>query len=237
MHAVTVRDTYIVKMIVSPSFLVVGLLGEFRRLFYRKRKMEKWKMIEEHNYTMYDDITYYKGQFYAIDASENVVVIEGLDTLWPYTRSIVTQREFDTYPNKYYRLYLVDCSGKLLKVLRSVETSEVATGVVDDKKTVEFRVFELNLEQEGCLEVKDLGDYALFLGTSQSSSVCTSGFPGCKRNCIYIADDWTEKHSGSCDNGVYNLENRTFEAICPDADDSPVILPRPVWYASMPGHC
>lgn len=229
-NAVTVRDSFIVKLIVAPSLLVIGLLGKFKRLLYRQPEMEEWKIVGDDRYTTYHDVACYKGHIYAIDSIENVYVIQELDTSMLSATRIVSQHGLGTYYDRFVHLYLVECSGELLKVVRSVVTS------VDGEKTVEFSVFKLCFEKLEWLEVKDLGDYALFLGSNQSSSVCTSDFPGCKKNCIYFTDDWTEMVPGNCDNAVYNLEDKTFEAIYPDANNTQLTLPRPVWYASM-GQC
>ncbi|KAL5703902.1 hypothetical protein ACHQM5_022395 [Ranunculus cassubicifolius] len=230
------RDEYIVKVIVCVNLnVVLGILGELGRLLVcRVQGNEKrWIVVEDDVDAMYMDVSFYKGEFYAVDSSGAVVVVD-CDEL--RTRKVIDGHGYG------YQSYLVESSGDLLKVIRFLSSfgeesddSEAEDGEPRQlNKTIRFEVWKIDFEQGLWLEVKNLGDRALFLGINHSSSVCSSDFPGCKGNCIYFTDDCRIMHTGDYDKGICNLENGRIEAIYPD-DDSKMILPRPVWYSPIQG--
>nr|XP_011464896.1 PREDICTED: uncharacterized protein LOC101302760 [Fragaria vesca subsp. vesca] len=118
----------------------------------------------------------------------------------------------ETLSEKHQRQqYLVESTnGDLLLVLRFYAFKETSFGVCkivfneEDKSRVQL------------VEVKCIGDDAIFLGQSQSQSVLASSVPGCKPNCIYYATESVKRdeYPSECDYlksemGIFNLGDRT----------------------------
>ncbi|BFG17314.1 hypothetical protein CerSpe_035880 [Prunus speciosa] len=67
----------------------------------------------------------------------------------------------------------------------------------EELHTVSFMVFKLVLnEDDGSVmqhvQLKNIKDEALFVGTNHSVSVLASNFPKCQLNSIYYTDDWID---------------------------------------------
>lgn len=134
--------------------------------------------------------------------------------------------QFSHFANKGY---LVESTkGELLHVRRFLKRrNETEDGFFrfDDKDiwflwTESFKVYKLLFNERHDsivqqVEVKSLGDEALFVGDNYSVSVLTSNFPGCQPNSIYYADDLIEYREvrlpddGPSDMGIFNLDDET----------------------------
>nr|XP_011464893.1 PREDICTED: uncharacterized protein LOC105351628 [Fragaria vesca subsp. vesca] len=132
----------------------------------------------------------------------------------PYPK--IQYMRFNPDPKDIFRAhcreqYLVESTnGDLLLVLRFYAFKETSFGVCkivfneEDKSRVQL------------VEVKCIGDDAIFLGQSQSQSVLASSVPGCKPNCIYYATESVKRdeYPSECDYlksemGIFNLGDRT----------------------------
>lgn len=94
--------------------------------------------------------------------------------------------------------------------------------------TEKFTVYKLTLNDRSgsvvsLVEVKSIGDNALFLGSnSRSMSVAASKHPGCQPNCIYYTNDlvrlnwWLHDDIVvPLDTGIFNMEDKTIAQLCP----------------------
>ncbi|KAF5184270.1 hypothetical protein FRX31_026143 [Thalictrum thalictroides] len=213
---------------VGPSHppLVMGIFKYYSKLVFCRPNLEEeqnattsWKVIGgDHQNFSYEDLTYYKGKFYAISSDGFVVVVEGIADSLPVTR-VIDIRNSDPIEALFWcKYYLVELSGDLLKVMRMQDST--------------FKVFKLDITLFWWEEVLSLDKCALFLGSNQSFSLSTSDFPGYRGNRIYFTDDRCFKQGPLLDKGVFNLEDGTVERFHPDIFQ--LELPRTIWYAS--GH-
>ncbi|PIA48051.1 hypothetical protein AQUCO_01400561v1 [Aquilegia coerulea] len=222
--SVYARDRYIGKVVVSTrdkaSLVVMVIAGPMRELYFWRPEIKgnTWIPVQGLGFNFYD-LTYYNGKFYALNIHGNVYVVEGLDSRNPYTEAVIENGDDDQYS---CFSYLIESSGDLLKFVRFVDGKEPS-------KTILFKVFKLDFKEKEWLKVETLGDRALFVGLNYSFSVCTSDFPGCKRNCVYYTDDGRGLFIKGYNEGIYNLEDGTIEKLY--SDDSQDILPLPIWYA------
>ncbi|BFG37753.1 putative F-box protein [Prunus yedoensis var. nudiflora] len=92
-----------------------------------------------------------------------------------------------------------------------------------------FTVFKVSFKREECewdetveyVELKSLGDEALFVGDNYFVSILASKCGGCQSNCIYYIDDsinFRQNVSIACDMGIYStgsfqyvIEDESFE--------------------------
>ncbi|PIA42647.1 hypothetical protein AQUCO_02000235v1 [Aquilegia coerulea] len=154
------------------------------------------------------DIYSYNGQFYAI-SSNGILRICEIDT--PHPRTI----DFMPPPAKikpWEMFYLVGMSGDLHLVVRLFDTDEDAPEGIYRCKAEYFEVYKLDFHSKKWIELSDLGDYALFVGTNTSFAISTSGYPGLKRNSVYFTDDTMEcyKSGGGRDMGIFDFQTKNF---------------------------
>ncbi|CAN6165165.1 unnamed protein product [Urochloa humidicola] len=105
--------------------------------------------------------------------------------------------------------YLVECRGKLLKVMRSIECTNPGSGdFLECDRTATFEVFEADLStkpgQWRC--AFNLGGHALFLGKHCSKSLPAGECTGIQEDCIYFMCDYRNHAVDPLhDSGVYNM--------------------------------
>ncbi|CAN6200832.1 unnamed protein product [Urochloa humidicola] len=112
--------------------------------------------------------------------------------------------------------------GCWLQVWRNTDEVADATVVIDgggDRpwKTEWIKVYRVDLEEQTLVEIKNLGDHALFVGCNYSFSLAATDCPGVLPNHVYYTDN--EEHyalySKQCprDIGIYNVGEGTFHEI------------------------
>ncbi|KAH7841477.1 hypothetical protein Vadar_030346 [Vaccinium darrowii] len=184
-----------------------------------------WTTIQTH-FGAFCDITYYKGQFYAVNTSGKVFVCDierdpaRAHAVGRASNEIVPWIQTERHP------YIVEWEGDLLIVVRDGYTLDFVgdygmeglgdNDSIDESRvyygTKEFRVFKFDFSDEGWVELRDIRDNALFLGDNASISVRAAALLGIRPNCIYYTDDcWPAyiafKRGGGRDMGIYNLED------------------------------
>ncbi|PIA56756.1 hypothetical protein AQUCO_00700842v1 [Aquilegia coerulea] len=189
----------------NDTCLVMIILENRRKLAFCKSVDKTWTIIEENMCTvgLYEDVTYFKGQFYAVDDKGRVVVCD-LSGPWPVINEVKTQ-ECDN-ACKYY---LVESSGELLLIrrFRSWTASNHNT-------TVCFEVLRQDPICKKWIQVETLHNNAIFLGYNHSFDLLASKISGCKGNCIYFADEsYHLNRNGGRDHviGIFNLADGLFE--------------------------
>ncbi|KAF8369923.1 hypothetical protein HHK36_032042 [Tetracentron sinense] len=234
-HQLTFKDHYtdytpvelqqicIFKAILSASpswtsdYTVMVIYGPRVKLAFAKPGDEGWTTIDTWS-SSYADIIYYRERFYAVNFKGHIMVcdVEGPN---PTEASVIARlpEEILGIPCK---VYLVESLGKLLVVSRETTPPEFVNRGTEEEallyQTMEFRVAELDVSNGKWVEVKNLGDRAMFLGHNSSICVAVSDFPRCKANCIYFTDDHQEgylnsRDGGGKDMGLFNLEDGSIE--------------------------
>lgn len=153
---------------------------------------------------MLEDIKYFKGQFYTI-TNRGVWVIDNHDP-----PRLLLKKNYDC--SYFTRYYLVEVSGALWIVKQFCDCV-----VLFERKSgdFEFQVWQLDLIEGEAKEIKILGDNALFLGRTASTS--TEPSIGVKPNHIYF----TGKRGGNYYIRAYNLEDGKTTCFNPDIHVSP----------------
>ncbi|KAL4388871.1 hypothetical protein GQ457_09G031100 [Hibiscus cannabinus] len=77
------------------------------------------------------------------------------------------------------------------------------------EKTIGFEIFKLDMQARCWEKMFSLGDSSLFLGNCCTFVIAAADYPGCRPNCIYLAEDEAVyfQHTGGVDMGIYNCEN------------------------------
>ncbi|XBI75827.1 hypothetical protein VPH35_069147 [Triticum aestivum] len=113
-----------------------------------------------------------------------------------------------------FRLYLVECGGRLLMVQRFIRHLGplCRDNIFENMQTIGFVVVEADLHSEPCRwrMISELGGHALFVGKHGSKSLPARECSGSQEDCIYFICDYAHpKFSMSPfhDSGVYNMGN------------------------------
>ncbi|KAM4083986.1 hypothetical protein ACB094_08G098800 [Castanea mollissima] len=220
------QDNYAVVVIYAPSNFLA---------FINPTQQHAWTYLDE-NLTGFTDIAYYGGLAYAVGRLGMVVSFDVNSKNYSSSQllrpNIIVPGGCHTTFRSAARVYIVESmKGDLLVVRRFFKRRERFLEEIEEEEeerksvTESFKVHKLllNDQTKGSLEehveVKSLGDEALFVGDNQSMSILASNFPGCQPNSIYFTDDSidvfaitnTYRPKGPSDMGIYCLENGTFQ--------------------------
>ncbi|KAK9756793.1 hypothetical protein RND81_01G121700 [Saponaria officinalis] len=141
---------------------------------------KEWTPINYRTISTVSDITFYKGDLYAVEMSGNVVIFSKPWESHFSTRTVVANVKIRDTPSLGW-MYLVELDNILFVIRRQLFLDES-----DDKyKRWNFVVWEVNVETKETKHTKNLRDKAVFLGHNSSFSITAKG---CKPNCIYYTD-------------------------------------------------
>ncbi|KAK1431311.1 hypothetical protein QVD17_07768 [Tagetes erecta] len=211
------RDSFIKKVVFSSSpsnedvdYYALAILNQTGDLAYCRKGDKRWKFIDEAN-SFCEDVVYYKDCFYAVSKHGTIAKCD-VNGEEPNVSFIETQRQVGGDMQ-----YIVKLKDELLLVTRYTELEfNMDQNKLDIVyKTSEFQVYKLAMNELKWESVSDLDGHALFLGENSSMAFCASDFPGCKPDCIYFTDDYSEWNydgaNGNHDLGVYDLGNGSIE--------------------------
>ncbi|KAK3228068.1 hypothetical protein Dsin_007930 [Dipteronia sinensis] len=203
----------------SPSlasdYIMMAIHGGGGKLSYIRAGDETWTPIDTWRDIRYEDVTYYKGQFYAVNC---LGMVMALNIRRDDQREVEQVAELPRLSEEFTcQFYIVESAGSLLVVKRSIRELMDNEDENSTYKTVGFKVFNVDLRANRCTEIKYLGYRVLFLGYNSSFS-CASHLCDCKPNSIYFADDYCEfeeKDGGvGKDMGIYSLEDQSITFHC-----------------------
>ncbi|KAL3837922.1 hypothetical protein ACJIZ3_022513 [Penstemon smallii] len=221
-------DSFVIKAVMSSNpqnncnedCFILAIYGECSVLAFARPRDEIWTNIEVTSRS-FDDVIYYKENFYAVDCHGDVFVCDINNENGPKATPIART------PNKFcdmFHKYLVESSGILLLVIRVGKGEYFGNENEKDIDrpfyyTVGFYIFKLE-ECHGersshnypykMTRVDSLGDKSLFVGYNASTSLPSSKYV--RANCIYFSDDNLEPHSilpygGGHDAGIFDVES------------------------------
>ncbi|KAK3030030.1 hypothetical protein RJ639_038129 [Escallonia herrerae] len=178
---------------------------------------EKWTNIAKPHIPFFNFI-FYKGQFYAVDNLGNFLKFE-LDLGNEATRLATPAR-----PHCEKKYMVESLSGDLLLVLKYFSWESDDNDFQEDPFTVlydtdMFEVFKWDMNEKEWREVNNLGDEALFLGHNGAISMSATKTKGCKGNCIYFIDDYSEgyfQNLNGCNDIASKIWTSPFHWITPD---------------------
>lgn len=229
------RDKFFTKVIIAPgarpgSFLAAAIYRAPEKIALARAGDESWTTIQM-PYMGFKDIIFHKGILYAVNYLGKVVACDFSDAANPLVYPVAQGFLSPLPPLKHISKYLVVSGGELLQVWRLVRRSR---GDGDEEYGFCTRlcsVSRMDVKGNEWVEVKSLGDQALFLGQNLSVSISTGDFMDLKGNCIYFTDDYNvgigAPHRGR-DLGVYNMESERIEPIW--SPDACLNWPPPIWF-------
>ncbi|KAF8693508.1 hypothetical protein HU200_038906 [Digitaria exilis] len=110
------------------------------------------------------------------------------------------------------------------------EYNEVEQEPCLEYDTTDLHIYKVDLHGHRAELIKSLPDYALFLGFNGSMCLLAKDFPGLKRNCAYITDDFFEyvnwRKYNRREVGIWSMAEQSMSKL---VDVSPVIYPWLTW--------
>ncbi|XP_043704443.1 F-box protein At2g26160-like [Telopea speciosissima] len=202
--------------------VVMAIITGCKTLSFLRLGDEVWTPIDSKGI---DDVIYFNGQFYAIDATGKVWMV---DISSPQPKMIEFAEPGDDI-NIYAYFYLVESAGELFMLARDLYEGE-GDQLMRIHETDGFDVYKFNFDNRKWMEVKSLDNRALFVGANTSFAIFPSNHLQCEPNCIYYTDDYPQglKEGGGNDMGVFRLETEEID----DHYVGPDILSRistPLW--------
>ncbi|RVX12588.1 putative F-box protein [Vitis vinifera] len=208
-------ECFISKMVASsspsdPNCIIMVIHSMWNKLAFCKPGDREWKTLKSGIYH-FQDIIFYKGNFYAT-AKQEVGIVQC--DLGPEPK--VTPFAPPVWVRSLENKYLVESCGELLQVSRFLHYDD-DRDEMSPYNTIIFEVFKLDFNTRTWIKVENLGDNSLFLGHSGTFSISTQDLLEFKKNCIYFLDDYltayylSEFPQGCTDMGVFNLETRMVE--------------------------
>ncbi|XVF18219.1 hypothetical protein REPUB_Repub11eG0002700 [Reevesia pubescens] len=184
----------LLKAALLPDFIwtkledcAILLLVSKQSLQFWKYGDEKWHQIDNQD-VHYDDIIAYKGQFFAVDESGTLFLVDSSSSL--------TLIKYMPVPiaNGGNKKNLVESDGDLYlvdKYFNQTAGRLILQRCEYDGQVMDIKVYKLEGAGGGggWVEIKDLGDRALFVSDLCSFFVSTRESSLCRGNCIYYIED------------------------------------------------
>ncbi|KAF6156751.1 hypothetical protein GIB67_033220 [Kingdonia uniflora] len=225
-------DGYMKKTVLSASptrtsdYVVMTIYGAQNKLAFTKPGDKQWTTVE-HEHKCFNDLIYYKGEFYAVDGEGTVIACNIKNHSQPKVRKVAPPPA----DGPYRKNYIVESLGELFQIRRVLEFD--FDGCCSTYNTIAFKVFKLDqYDPIKWVEIKTMGGQTLFLGDNASISLSSSDFPQCKPNSIYFTDDARNIYGlmGPHDIGVFSLEDGCGQIVEPNPlIDFKGLMPPPIW--------
>ncbi|XVF68007.1 hypothetical protein PTKIN_Ptkin10aG0168100 [Pterospermum kingtungense] len=218
---------YCLDSSVNNDFVLLSILAPLDKLAMFKFSDKKWTTIEDTPFR-YDDVILYKGNFYAVDFRGRAVVV-GLDSKTSVVGVPVYGGE---------KKFLVESKGALFLV------DMYRSFVVEDETgssswTGKFVVFKLGGVGKKWIEVKDLEDCVLFLGTKSTFAASAEDLSVCKGNYIIFSNRFHyylhgegKPSSKGWDVCVFDLENDSTGPLWKFPQFGKLFMPPSSWSSS-----
>ncbi|KAF5195181.1 hypothetical protein FRX31_015230 [Thalictrum thalictroides] len=224
------RDNLLRKVIISSTSslsnsnnkdcIIMAIHHYLKKLAIARPGDTSWTTVDT-PYHFFEDVIFYKEQFYGVNHYGMVMVCDISDLHNPKA-TVVMENWLNQ--NFYQIKYLVEWMGELLLVIKFVLKFfcwDNRQECIEQKRTLykteKFEVYKLDFTIKKWEEVTSLGDYCLFLGSNSSVSVSAINYFGSlKKNCIYFTDDHTfgyraTKTPGGHDMGVFDLKDKSIQ--------------------------
>ncbi|KAM0932984.1 putative F-box-like domain superfamily protein [Dioscorea sansibarensis] len=208
--SVNCTDIIIYKAVISsdPSksfnYAVAAIFNCNYNLGFWKPGDREWTMINSK--FMLEDIIWYNGAFYVVGKNSQVCRVEF--DMNNELKEIATQDKNNLHKKK---MYMVDFMGDLLLIYRM--TYPIGYNVINTTefhRTKCFMLFKLVSEENQFVELENINDHVLFLGSNYAMLIPTTTMEDkIKSNMIYFCDDniYENRVGGYSDSGSYNIRD------------------------------
>ncbi|XP_024164554.1 probable F-box protein At1g44080 [Rosa chinensis] len=180
------------------NYMVVAVYDRVSRIAFIKGGQTIWTYLEV--YSFFTDAIFYKRKVYAVGQWGRIKSFDVNSK--PVEESLLAHGGY-RFSCHAHKGYLVETTkGDLLHVRRFLKQKDVPRDHYfhyEDNEfwTESFKVYKVVFDGRDKsiveqVELKSIGDEALFVGDNHSMCVLASNFPGCQPNSIYYTDDLIE---------------------------------------------
>ncbi|KAK0595115.1 hypothetical protein LWI29_003735 [Acer saccharum] len=182
----------------NPTCLVLAMRHFNNALAFCRPGDKSWTCFED--FGRFDnDVAFYKGEFYAVNALGHLV---HLDCNIPVVqKALIPCSAKSLQRGTGQHSYLVELDGNLLLVVR----------YTNEELTSGFEVHEFDWVENCWIMVKNIGNNAILLGTGSSISLPISPFRNFKANCIYFINDNLSRLIPVQNTGLYDMTTGQIE--------------------------
>ncbi|GLT48308.1 hypothetical protein SLA2020_219400 [Shorea laevis] len=217
-ESTTLHEHFILKAILTNDpdlypndFMVAIIYNGQRYLAVYQSSVRSWTYMDDHPNGMgYYDIIHHKGDFYAINGGLGVgrIDVASIEKCSRPQVSLVAPEAPSALIQRVRRFNLVGTSEGNLLLVQGVYSRVYPDRVYGQWEDVpiftnRFVIHKLE-ESKELVEIRDLGDNAMFLGDNNSFLLPIHGIPGLQRNCIYYANNEYDPYFPT-DTGIHNL--------------------------------
>ncbi|KAG5522834.1 hypothetical protein RHGRI_034847 [Rhododendron griersonianum] len=242
----------------APDYYLVTAIYSFgKSLAFIKSGDKDWTYVGSRIYPDCEDVLYHNGTIYAVDGCGEILYCDTTVEPVPMLKEMAPAPPSTPLPHSRVNFhYMVESPhNQLLLVCRMMVSN--ANDNEPRYQTTGFKIFELFVLEEddktAWVELKTLGNHALFLGNNHStcvSAASSNGFPRLQPNSIYFTDHALANYTCPsliyadltlrvpADMGVFNLEDQSLGQYYDLGDNlsNLVQIPPPVWFLpSFPG--
>ncbi|XP_050229654.1 putative F-box protein At1g65770 [Mercurialis annua] len=227
----------------TTSFGIIAIFHE-GKLGYWKNGDENWTLLDDLNFN-YDDIVFYKGQYYVVDRNGTVSLIDSSLNLIQFSHPLLLFGDKKNLVESCGNLYVVD---RYLDGERRIWRGNEGENIINQErlnndelflnlltnyprcraKTVDFKVYKLDLGWRRWVSVRSLDDRIFVVSNEISFSVSAKEFNCWEGNCIYYTDPSDEDFRGGLsgyDARVFKLKDHSIVHGSSFLGCSPVIQP------------
>ncbi|XP_027190962.1 F-box protein At2g26160-like [Cicer arietinum] len=219
------------------AFAIVGL----NNLAFCKKGYDSWILLTNEVY-FWEDAVYHNGLFYAV-SKEGMIAVCDVDVRRVSIFGPMPPIQFGGDIH-----YAVFSGEDLLLVTRDLE--QEFSDMVDEcynymsmYRTVGFMVFKMDWNVMAWRRIETLCDKALFIGANSSMCFSAADFVGCRADCIYFTDDYSDSNHDDAvakhDFGIFRLSDESIEPLpCYPRNSYPrfgwPFGPFPIWISPNP---
>lgn len=237
---------------ISACTVLILHIPDESRLSFARPGDKQWTWLPDHQ--GFKDVLYNDkdGLFYALGYGSSVYTLD-LNGPLPMVTMIMCGVSAWGNPTKYlafspsgelqqvWRIW--NCADVPIKDVVNEDGVDFANKYDDDElsellkdedkiKTMKLLIFKVDIGRQKLVELRDIGDHALFLGYNNVVYVPTKDFPAFKPNQAYLSDDrFKWKPTLKVDLGIWNVKERNMQKL---QDAWPCMyswldLPGPIW--------
>ncbi|MED6171268.1 hypothetical protein PIB30_039259 [Stylosanthes scabra] len=213
------------------DFEVIAIYGGMKMLAHYKSGDQFWSYPKPTTeIDCFADVIFYKGFAYAVDSHSWIgELLHVRRDYWTLEESMAIDAENEAEERRVQAEYEARTQEEHDQIMERIEREseiqdeedyEIMISKISEKVyekpnlSVNFMVFKLDYPF-GQKSTETLNGEILFIGDNHSVSVPSSRCPNLSPNSIYYTDDYLGSYShnlhfGSCDTGLFNIENKSF---------------------------
>uniref|UniRef100_M8ARG9 Uncharacterized protein n=1 Tax=Aegilops tauschii TaxID=37682 RepID=M8ARG9_AEGTA len=189
------------------SGCIVMLIHQpYGQLSFAKVGDDRWNWLTVCSY--YTDCVHHDGWFYAVTEDG------AIDAYNLHEPSVIHKRFLPKIIQRVSKCHVVQAQwGDVLQIIRRQILNPDREQPGSRKWITEIEVYRVDFDEQKCVNITGIGDYALFIGSSTTSCLSVKDYPDLMPNHVYFTDDDEAAHIFRKDDppevGIYDIKSNT----------------------------